>query len=308
MAIDKIKAPKVISLDIKKLSANHVILEWDDVGSNFYYFIEVAEFKDGEDVIWKNLGYINKNTFYIDTVKPNRVYQVRVSVASEGFNPSDWTYSEKFRTFEQNLYNFTKMYEMNFAEQFLNEKFVRNNIGYVDFNNDVVMASLMEDDFQFSPKMGHISLVSDKIIKKNEYHELNGDVTEICKDINRVMVGYINDIYYVLERFQTVARVSNDKGQSWKLVNLVEGRVGDPISDTAMYQNGTTSYILGTHHIFNGRPSSNIRWSSTTERFSSTDISFTRMDDQLKLGFEIEVFNKYAKIPTEFEYIVEAMA
>lgn len=40
-----VKAPSVTSLRISKLSANQVQVRWDDVGANFYYFVEIAETK-----------------------------------------------------------------------------------------------------------------------------------------------------------------------------------------------------------------------------------------------------------------------
>ena len=38
-----VKAPSVTSLRITKLSANQVQIKWDDVGANFFYFVELAE-------------------------------------------------------------------------------------------------------------------------------------------------------------------------------------------------------------------------------------------------------------------------
>jgi hypothetical protein len=38
-----IQAPFVTSLRIDKLSANQVSIRWDEVGANFYYFVEITE-------------------------------------------------------------------------------------------------------------------------------------------------------------------------------------------------------------------------------------------------------------------------
>jgi len=297
--VSLIKAPSINSIDIEVLSANFAKIKWDDVGRNFYYLIEMRDVTNGGE--WNMLTHLKEPSYTIDNLESENEYQIRVAVSSKGFEASEWVYSDVFKTFMYNLYNFSLANELTLSDNFIDEKFTTNNRNFINFNNDVIYASLMDSDFKYVPSLGHVSYMRDRILRRSEYHEILGSVTKLCTDVDRVMVGYIDDVLYLVERYQRIAKVSNNKGQTWQTVELFGGRVGDPISNTIFSQSATTTYALGYDHIFYGRPSSNVRWSSIRERFSQTDVSFTRMDDKLKLGFEIEVFNRYAPLPNGFD-------
>lgn len=311
-----VKAPSVTSLRISILSANQVQIKWDDVGANFFYFVELAETHDafGEEIPqsnyqWRPLGYTANTYFFEDRyIRPNSYYILRVSVAAEGFEQSNWQETEEFHTFETNAYTFQTMLEMTLSKQFINEKFVNNNQSYVDFNRDTVMASLMDESFQFSPEYKLASSVSNFILNEEEYHEIQGDITQVCKDKERVMLMESGGILYLFERFQPVVKVSNDKGQTWKAVKLLNDRVGNPVSKNVYYQSANTTYLLGYDRIFYGRQSSDTRWSADDVRFSSQDITFAKIGDQLKLGFDVEIFGTYARLPGEISRRAEAIS
>lgn len=294
-----IKAPSINEIKIDKLSANYVSIEWDDVGRNFYYLVEIKEVSN--DGGWLMIKHVSEPKITIDTLQPQTDYQIRIRVSSRGFEPSEYTYSEVFKSFMYNLYTFNVMNELTLADKFIEEKFTENNKDYIDFDRDIVYASLMSTDYKFVNSIPSVSYVDDKILRRDEYHEVLGKISKLCTNDKRVMVGYIDEVMYMVERYQKIAKVSNDKGQTWQIVELFDGRIGDPISNTIFYQTSMTTYALGYTHLFYGRPSSNIRWSSIRERFSQIDVSFTRMDDQLNLGYEIEVFNRFAKLPEEMD-------
>lgn len=299
MIVDLIQAPPINRISIDKLSANFINISWDDVGRNFYYLVEIRDVTSGGG--WIFVQHTSEPKLTIDTLTKQRKYQIRIAVSSRGFAQSEWFESEIFETFMYNLYTFSMMNEMILSDKFIDEKFVNNNQDYIRFNNDVILASLMKSGFKYNPAIPDISYISDSILKRNEYHEVLGKISKLCRDEKRVMMGYIDEVLYMTERFQKLAYTSNDKGQSWQAVELFDGRLGNPITNTIFSQNSTTTIALGYDHVYYGRPSSNVRWSSIRERFSQTDVSFTRMDDQLKLGYEIEVFNRYAKLPPELE-------
>ena len=294
-----IKAPPINNINIHTLSANYASLTWDDVGRNFYYLIEIRNVTHNGD--WLMLTHVSEPKYTLTDLIKETEYQVRISVSSRGFERSDWAYSENFKTFMYNMYTFSMMNEMTLADKFIDEKFTENNRNYVNFNNDAIFASLMTNDFVYNPSIPHVSYISDGILRRQEYHELTCNVAKLCTDVDRVMIGYIDEVIYMVERYQKLARVSNDKGQTWQLIDLFDGRIGDPITNTVFSQNEITTFSLGYNHLFDGRPSSNVRWSSIKERFSQTNVSFTRMDDQNNLGFEIELFNRYAKLPDIFD-------
>ncbi|AHJ86996.1 baseplate wedge subunit [Salmonella phage STP4-a] len=310
-----VKAPSVTSLRIVKLSANHVHIKWDDVGANFYYFVELANTRTSEGVSldpsryqWRNLGYTSENEFFESGfIRPNDYYVMRVSVAAQGFERSNWVQTEEFQTFLTNAYTFQSMLEMTLANKFIREKFTNNNQSYVDFNRDTVMAALMDESFQFSPNYEIVSSISDHILFEEEYHEIQSSISAVCKDINRVMLMESEGILYLFERFQPVVKVSNNRGQTWQAVKLLNDRVGNPVSRTVYYQSEYTTYLLGYDRIFYGRKSNDIRWSSDEVRFSSQDVTFAKIGDQLKLGFDVEIFGTYASLPADVSRIAEAI-
>lgn len=310
-----IKAPSVTSLRITKLSANQVHIRWDDVGANFYYFVEITETEDqnGEAIPhdqfqWRNLGYTpNEDWFEENTILPETKYIMRVSVAAEGFDRSDWVETEEFKTFETNAYSFEYMKEFALSKKFIDEKFVHNNQDYINFNRDQLVASLMSESFQFTPEFSDISSVRDKVLSENEFHEIQGPIEAVCVDKERTMLAEMDGVLYLFERFQPIVKVSNDKAQNWKYVKLLNDRIGNPVARTCVYQSKTTTYLLGYDRVFYGRRSNDIRWSADDEKFSSQDVTFAKIGDQLHLGFDVEIFGGYARWPLDISKYVEAM-
>lgn len=309
-----VKAPTVTSLRITKLSANQVQIEWDDVGANFYYFIELAETHDAAGEVippaaysWINLGYTADNKFFDSSnIKPLSFYKLRVATAAEGFEQSEWVTTEEFQTFETNAFSFQTMLEMTLANKFIKEKFTLNN-EYVNFNNDTIMGALMGESFVYSPDYTDVSAISNFIIGENEYHEIQGSIAPVCQDINRVYLMESEGVLYLFERYQMVVKVSNDKGQTWKSVKLLNDRVGYPLSRTVYYQSDNTTYLLGYDKLFYGRKSTDTRWSADDVRFSSQDITFAKIGDQLNIGFDVEIFGTYASLPGNVAKIAEAI-
>lgn len=295
----RIKAPKVPELLIDMVSARYIMIKWDNVGENFFYTIEISD-KNFDDGKWKRLGSTRENHYFISGLEEGNDYNIRISVSANDFIRSDYTETGIIKTFEKDLYSFTKLTDMTFSKKFIEEKFTKDNRNYINFDNDTIYASLMNSDFRYSDLYDDVGNVKNWILKRNEFHELLGDVRPLCKSINRVLMAYIKDVLYVMERYQTTARVSNDKGQTWHLLRLTDGRIGNPVSDTVITQNDTTSFILGMGSVYYGRSSSNVRWSTAEHRFSSTELSFTKMDEQLSLGFDVEIFNSFAELPDNF--------
>ncbi|ASD52067.1 baseplate wedge subunit [Pseudomonas phage PspYZU05] len=308
------KAPYVTSLRIDKLSANNVHIKWDDVGSNFYYFVEFATTRSVEgDVLeeseyqWIQVGYTAENNWFDSNLRPESYYKMRVRVTAEGFDPSEWQYTEEFLTFAENAYTFETMNELSLAKMFIKEKFSKSNNNFIDFNRDGVVASLMNESFQFNGNYELKSAVSNFILSEDEYHEIQGSIEKICKDKERICLMESEGVLYLFERYQTIVKVSNDKGQTWKAINLLNDRVGNPVSRNVYYQTRNTTYLLGYDRVFYGRKSNDIRWSSDEVRFSSEDITFTKLGDQLKLGFDVEIFGTYSRLPPEISRKAEAI-
>lgn len=302
-----VKAPSITSLTIAKLSANSVGLKWDEVGENFYYFVEVAKTREPGQLSWQSLGYTSDNSWFSSDLTKLTHYKLRVAVGAEGFEQSDWVETEEIQTFEQNAFSFELMNELTLNKTFINEKFVKGNNSYVDFNRDVVWAALTNEQFTYSDGYSHISQMSNFIIKENEYHEIQGSIQKICKDLDRMYLMEDDGVLYLFERWQGLVKVSNDKGQNWQAVKLLNDRVGWPLSQTVFYQTSSTNYVLGWDRIFYGRKSTDTRWSSDEVRFSAEDITFAKKGDTLKLGFDVNIFGTYARLPGDVSHIAEAI-
>lgn len=307
-------APFVTSLRIHKLSANQVNIRWDDVGANFYYFVELAETTDGgnpippENLRWSALGYSPDNDWFESSLRPLTKYKMRVQTAAASFEPSEWVETEEFETFEENAYTFEHMRQFMLMKPFIKNKFSENNMAYVNFDTSALQASLMSENFPISTEWGDLSQVRQYVLGEDEFHEIQGPIEAVCVSNDRTMLAEIDNNLYLFERFQHMVKVSNDRGQNWQYVRLFNERVGNPVSRTCVYQSKTTTYVLGYNKVFYGRKSNDVRWSSDEVKFSDEEVTFTKLGDQLNLGFEVEIFGTYASWPAELNHRVEAMA
>lgn len=310
-----ISAPQVTSLRITKLSSSQVMIAWDDVGSNFYYFVDIAQTRDSDNNIipdanldWNDLGFTADPEWFNDTnISANSYYKMRVQTAGEGFTPSDFVVTDEFQSFTSNAYTIDLSKNLTLTDNFINKKLTNpSGDSIIDFDTASLEASLMTDGFQFASAYTDLSEISNYVLTEDQYHEIQGSISAVCVSENRDMVAEINGILYLFERYQFMVKVSNDKGQTWKYVKLLNDIVGNPVSRTCIYQSSTTTYALGYYKIFYGRQSNDIRWSSDDYKFSNDEITFTKLGDQLNLGFNTELFATYATLPGDVAKYAEA--
>lgn len=304
-----IKAPSITGLKINKLSANHVQLNWDSVGGNFYYLIEYAFVPDSGTLHWDNLGYTQETMWFEEkSVAPNTKYKFRIASTFAGFEQSDWVETEVFETFDTNAYIITKMVEFLPNNVFVNKKLTKNERNYIDFNSETIQASLMVENFRYDPEIQNLSNVHRFVMSDPERHEIQGPVPMVCTSDKRVMLTEIDGVLYALERWQPVVKVSQDRGQTWIYYKAFNGRVGNPTSKTATYQNESTTYVLGYTEAFYGRKPSAIRFSSIKERWSNSIDTFAKQDFDSEVGFPVELFSSFALYPANITMKVEAQA
>ncbi|QPI17854.1 baseplate wedge subunit [Pectobacterium phage POP12] len=309
-----LKSPNITSLRIFKLAANYIHLKWDNVGLNFYYIVERARTRGADGVIpddrltWIQLGYSYTPEWFESEVVSDTHYKFRIRTTHKGFEMSDWVYTEEIQTFTLNAYSYTTQREFTFADSFLREKFAKDNQSYVNFNTDVVMAALMQEDFVYSPLFTDVSSISDKILTQESYHEIQDHIETVCNDIDRTFLVYSNGLLYLFERFQKMAKVSNDKGQTWYYYQAFNDRVGNPVARTVAYQNRNTTYVLGYDRIFYGRSTNDIRWSADDVRFSADDITFAKIGNITGLDFDVDTYNTFAKLTGDVSKYAEAIA
>lgn len=304
-----IKAPSITGLKIQKLSANYVQLTWDSVGGNFYYLVEFAYVPERGQLNWESLDY-TKNTYWFDelNVAPNTKYKFRIASTFTGFEISDWVETEEFETFNENVYNITKMVEFLPNNYFVKRKLAQNDRNYIDFNDETIQASLMVENFRYDPEVQNMSNYQRFVMTDSERHEIQGSIPRVCDSQERVMITEIDGVLYAFERFQPVVKVSNDRAQTWQYYRAFNGRLGDPISKVCTYQSSNTTYVLGYTELFYGRKPSSIRFSSVRDRWSDSINTFAKQDFDSEVGFPVELFSSFAVYPANITMKVEAQA
>lgn len=303
----KYDAPSITSLRVIKLGANFIQLRWDDVGSNFFYIIESTTVgEEGQEYGWVQVDYGSEPTWFGSNLIPNTKYKFRIATTHRKMNQSEYVYSEVIETFSENAYTITTMSNFIPSYDFIQKKLVKNQFDYIDFNNDKIQASLMNENFVYDPGIANITNVENYIASDDEYHEILGSVEKICGDINRIYLGVTDRVVYAFERYQNYAKVSNDGGQNWYYYQAVNDRVGYPIGENVMYQNENTSFLLGYDYAFYGRKVDEIRFSSDIHWWSDDQLTFVKLDVGSSIPFKTMIFGNFARYPDDIRRKVEA--
>lgn len=303
-----IKAPTITSLRVFKLGANFLHLKWDDVGSNFFYIVEYAIDNNDGVYSWTQRGVTPDPEWFEDRIlAPNTKYIFRISTTFKGFDPSDWVYSESLETFDTNAYSISTMSQLIPNNVFVKNK-LTDNKSYVNFNKDPIYATLMNENFVYDPGIANITNIENYVAADEESHLVQDTVEKVCVSVDRTYLGYKDDVLYTFERYQNMAKVSNDGGQNWWYYQALTGRIGYPIARTIMYQNSNSSFLLGYDDVFYGRQSDEIRFSSNTHYWSDDQITFVRMDVDASIPFKTLVFGRYTSYPDIIRRKVEAQA
>ena len=307
-------APGITSLRITQLGANFVHLQWDSVGSNFFYVVEYAlvsqaQSSENEGLNWLSLGVTQDPEWFDSALLAESEYKYRIAVSFPGLDQSEWEYTEIFETFTINAYTVSSLSQTLPNQHFITEKLENNDVSYVDFNNDAIYATLMDEDFTYDSGIANISNVSNFILEDSEHHEVQGSISRVCSDVDRTSLGYNNGVIYVFETYQNQVKVSNDGGQNWWYYNaLIGGRVGDPLTPCVLYQNNNTSFVLGYDQVYYGRSADIVRFGSTLTRWSNDEFTFTKPEVEGEIPFPTLGFTAYSNYPDNIKRKVEAQA
>ena len=302
------KAPTITSLRIVQLGANFAHLKWDNVGSNFFYNVEYA-IDNGDGVYsWNSRDVVSDPEWFEDRIlAPDTKYIFRIATTFPGMDQSDWVKTEVFETFSENAYTTTSVSQLIPNRVFVDQK-LRKNKSYINFGKDPIYATLMSDTFVYDAGIANITNVENYVVSDPEFHEIQGPIEQVCVNKDRTYLGYKGDVLYLFERYQNMAKVSNDGGQNWWYYQALTGRCGYPIARTAMSQNRNTSFILGYDDLYYGRASDEIRFSSNQHFWSDDQITFVRLDVDASIPFNTLVFGKYTAYPENIKRKVEAQS
>lgn len=299
----EIIAPAPTSLRLVKLAANYAYLKWDDVGSNFYYEIQLR-IRSGE---WNSVEVVRTNEYFdSNNIIPNTEYQYRIRTTYGTFEPSEWVNSEWFTSFELDLYQYSVMSNFVLNNHFIQNKFEKNDTDYIDFNRDLIQASLMNESFVYNRNIKNASNVQNFIVSDDEYHEIQGNMKLVCDDVEKTFLSVNDSVLYIFERYQNMARVSNDGGQTWYYVQALNDRIGYPTNRTVMYQNKNTSFLLGYDYVFVGVSSDDMRFSSVEDFWSNNEYTFVENTKSFSVPFDTLKFAPFVKYPQSIRRRIES--
>lgn len=300
-------SPEITSLRVNQLGANFIHLKWDDVGTNFFYIIEYSIVGVSGELSWSQIGVVSEPEWFGSTLIPSTKYKFRVATTYPELEQSPWVVSDIIETFEINAYTITTMSNFIPSHEFVDKK-LYNNQPYIDFNSDRIQASLMNENFIYDPGITNITNVENFIASDEEYHEILGKVSQVCRDVNRVYLGANKRIVYAFERFQNYCKVTGDGGQNWYYYQATNERVGYPVGHTIMYQNDNASFLLGYDSVLYGRTVDEVRFSSDQHFWSDDQLTFVKMDTDSSIPFNTLVFGTFVNYPTDIRRKVEAQA
>lgn len=301
------KAPQITGLQIYKLAANYLHIRWHEVSENFFYEIQIKE--NNPDIQFTQKHVSEDPEYFFDNLLPEKEYILRVRQLFEEFEPQDWVYSEPFTTFKHNAFTTTTMDRFYLSKPYVRKKFYEKQDAYVDFNNDAVMASLMNESFVYDSEIEYVSSVKNKIVKDKEYHEIQGDVPTVCYHPDRTCIFEIDGKLYATEKWQAVVKVSADKGQTWQYYKAFNDRLGWPVQNSIACQNGSTTYVLGYDKIFNGRSQTDIRWQTNAYKMQDGTLTFAKLNQkENSLGYEVEIFGNFVQLPGTLMHKAEAIS
>lgn len=263
------QSPAVEQIRIKNVSGTSVLIEWDDLGGVFTY--EIQKSANGGAYTLADFSAIPE--FFDRDATQSTTYVYRVRVVSTEYSPSEWTYSDQFKTFDTNSYAVVAQNAVSIYNNFIDRKLIHAE-DFINFNRDTIACTLIRDGYQFSNAHTNISELESYKLYSDEALKIYGDVSASCGDRKNLMPVVFNDHLFMFERFQSIVRYSTNKGQSWKTHGGIQGRVGSPVGGQVAVSSDSALYVIGYDGIYSLNFNSDTRWSSDTDKFSSIDESF----------------------------------
>lgn len=264
------QSPSVEQIRIKNVAGTYTLIEWDDIGGVFTYEIQ----KSANGGTYIAVDFTNKAEYFDQQATPNTTYVYRVRAVSSEYTPSEWTYSDTFKTFENNSYVVVAQQAVSIYKNFIDEKLTKAN-DFINFNDNVIEGVLIREGYDFSNDHKNIADIDSFILFQDETLKIYGDVSDACGDRLKLLPTYFNNMFFMFERFQPVVRYSENNGQSWISHPGIRGRAGSPVGTQIAATTDGAMYIIGYDGIYALTFNTDIRWSSIENRFSSIDSSFS---------------------------------
>lgn len=263
------QSPAVEQIRIKNVAGTFVLIEWDDLGGIFTY--EIQKSANGGNYI--PADFTAKPEYFDQRATTNTTYIYRVRAVSTDYSPSEWTYSDVFKTNENNSYVVVAQSSVNIYKNFIDRKLTRAD-DFINFNRDQVQGVLIREGYEFSNAHTNIADLDTYRLFEDEALKIYGDTSAACGDRKKLMPVVFNDYLFMFERFQPVVRYSQNKAQSWTSHKGIPTRVGSPVGNQVGASSDTALYIIGYDGIYALTFNTDIRWSSINDRFSAVSTTF----------------------------------
>lgn len=136
------QSPSVEQIRIKNVAGTYVQLEWDDIGGLFTYEIQ----KSANGGVYIPVVFSTKPSFFDQNATISTVYVYRIRSVSTDYTPSEWAYTEQFKTFESNSYAVVSQSSVNIYKNFIDQKLTYAN-DFINFNRDDIEAVLIREGY-----------------------------------------------------------------------------------------------------------------------------------------------------------------
>lgn len=307
----KLIAPPLRELRVVKLAANYAEIQWDRIGANFRYEVQLSGGAAADSMgPWRRVDYTQETFYFFDDnqIQRDTYYRMRVRAVYKDFEPGLWTETDTVLSFSTNSYAFATQQNFELSKPFIGNFFTLNDKSYLDTENDALYATLVRPGFDFDKNVEFYTEEGASFVRNNGFQVVYEQVPIVCKSQERVIPAVIDDVIYAFERFQGIAKVSNDGGQNWHVYNALNGRAGNPVSNCIAQQNKTNTFVLGWDYMYQGIPSLDLTFDNDREHWSSVEFTFENLDIENEFGFETERFTPLAPIPATLRGMAEAFA
>jgi hypothetical protein len=264
------QSPAVEQIRIKNVAGTYILIEWDDLGGIFTY--EIQKSANGGGYILAD--FTATPGFFDQHASPNTNYVYRVRAVSSDYSPSEWTYSDEFKTYPNNSYAVVAQSSVSIYKNFIDRK-LTNADDFINFNRDQVQGVLIREGYTFNNAHTNIADLDAYRLFEDEALKIYGDTSAACGDRKKLMPVVFNGYLFMFERYQSIVRYSQNHAQSWISHKGIPGRAGNPVGDQIAACSNSALYIIGYDGIYALTFNTDIRWSSIHDNFSSVDTTFS---------------------------------
>lgn len=202
-------------VDVPHIAANYAELSWYDVSAGTYLYD--IQYRIVGSTSWSNTISTSGSSYYVDGLTALTSYQfrIRTRIPAINFLPSDWVLSEEFTTFETNSFSLVADTNVSVNSAFFQNKLVDNDISYVDFNEDDIRATLMNDRFVFNENINSVQNVQNNFVVSDTRQRILGKIPFLIDDRRDVSVGSYFNLIYVFHSDTSQAFYTRNNGVSW---------------------------------------------------------------------------------------------